>query len=202
MDALNKARTLLQRTEAELRKIVSDAATTGDYVSVLQIASWASVLSEIVGKASPQKVDVMTQLTGQPSAGTNVRASRSVRPTSSRNKSIYPQFFRQGDRLVRVAWSKRDKKEYEHKAPLAVLTALGIIMTKKGANGRVFSTDELLPLIDDDGAEFPSYQVYVGIALLKQFGLLDQHGRRGYSIPRLKEFKGAIEAVWQNLPEK
>ncbi|MGH9904020.1 MAG: hypothetical protein ACRD8U_00385 [Pyrinomonadaceae bacterium] len=75
-------------------------------------------------------------------------------------------------------------------------------MAETGSDGRVFSTDELLPIHDEDGEEVPSYQVYAALALLKQVGLVDQHGRQGYSIPRLPEFKRAVESVWRNLPEK
>jgi hypothetical protein len=74
-------------------------------------------------------------------------------------------------------------------------------MASKGVDGRVFSTDEFLPIKDStDGSDVPSYQAYVGISLLKQTGLIDQHGRQGYSIPRIAEFKDAVEAVWKNLP--
>jgi hypothetical protein len=38
--------------------------------------------------------------------------------------------------------------------------------------------------------------------LLKQVGLIEQHGRQGYSIPRLPELSGAVEALWRNLPER
>ncbi len=38
--------------------------------------------------------------------------------------------------------------------------------------------------------------------LLKQMALIDQHGRQGYSIPRLAQFKEAVEAVWQKLPKQ
>jgi hypothetical protein len=71
----------------------------------------------------------------------------------------------------------------------------------KGLDGRVFSTNDVLPLADDDGSEIPSYQVYVAIALLKQAGLLDQHGRQGYSIPDPSRFLDAAQAVLQSLPE-
>jgi hypothetical protein len=72
----------------------------------------------------------------------------------------------------------------------------------KGVDERVFSTDELTPVADNDGTEVPTYQVYAGLALLKQVGLVDQHGRQGYSVPRLAEFKVAVDALLQNLPEK
>ena len=128
--------------------------------------------------------------------------SQKDRTRSPANHGGYPRFFRQGDRLVRVAWSKREKKEYEHKAPITVLKALTVAMTDTGADGRVFSTDELLPIRDHDGAEVPAYQAYAGLALLKQVGLIEQHGRQGYSIPRLRELNGAVEALLRNLPER
>ena len=74
-------------------------------------------------------------------------------------------------------------------------------MTDVGKDGRVFTTDDFLPISDGDGTEVPAYQAYVGIALLKQTARIDQHGRQGYTIPRLNEFKDAVEAVWRQLPE-
>jgi len=113
---------------------------------------------------------------------------------------MYPRFFRRGDQLIRVAWSRRVKKEYQHRAPYAALKSLAAALHEKGADGRLLSTDQLLPIHDSDGTAIPSYQVYVGLALLKQTGLIDQHGRQGYSIPRIAEFKNGIEAMWRTLP--
>ena len=67
----------------------------------------------------------------------------------------------------------------------------------------MFCTDEFLPIHEvSDGSQVPNYQAYVGISLLKQTGLIDQHGRQGYSIPRITEFKNAVEAIWETIPEK
>jgi hypothetical protein len=110
---------------------------------------------------------------------------------------------RQGDYLVRISWSKREKKEYRHKAPFSILKALATAMTDKGGEGRVFSTDEFLPIHEvSDGGQVPNYQAYVGISLLKKTGLIDQHGRQGYSIPRITEFKSAVEAIWETIPKE
>ena len=207
MRPLDRAMELLRRTEAELRKVVSDAATAGDYASVVQVAAWARSLSELLDRASPQKGKSDDARSDQaPRQRAAVRREPKVvsnnRTRSSANHGDYPRFFRQGDRLIRVAWSRRDKKEYEHKAPMTVLKALTVAIVGKGADGRVFSTDELLPIRDDDGAEVPAYQAYAGLALLKQVGLIEQHGRQGYSIPRLPELSGAVEALLRNLPER
>ena len=62
---------------------------------------------------------------------------RSSRP---KDDSGYPKFFRQGDQLIRVAWSKREKGEYQHKATYSVVQAVALAIAGCGKNGRVFST--------------------------------------------------------------
>lgn len=81
-----------------------------------------------------------------------------------------------------------------------MIQKLAVTILKLGVDGRIFSTDELLPISDAEGVEVPTYQAYVGIALLKQAGLIDQHGRRGYSIPRLAEFQHSFQSVLEKLP--
>ena len=202
MKLLDRAADLLRRTEAELRRVLSDAATAGDYASVVRVAAWARTVSEMVVDLAPRKGKPTHEARTPSSAHREPPPSRSVPTASSARNGGYPRFFRQGDRFVRVAWSKRDKKEYEHKAPIAVLKALMVAMADKGADGRVFATEELLPIRDDDGAEVPTYQAYAGLALLKQVGLIEQHGRQGYSIPRPLELSGAVEALLRNLPQR
>jgi hypothetical protein len=114
----------------------------------------------------------------------------------------YPLFFKQGSRLVRVAWSKSERAEYEHKAPLTVLKALAAIVRERGRDGRVFLGEELFPVLDDEGGEVPEYQVYASLALLKQVGLVEQHGRKGYSVARPVQLAGEVDAVIRNLPER
>jgi hypothetical protein len=201
MTYFTRAGELLGRTESALRGLVAEAISAGDYDAVVQLASWARSVGELVQEVSTDvrpgaTLDRATVGPRDPS-----KALRSARRGKSSTKDEYPRFYRKGDRLVRVAWSKREKKEYEHKAPHSVLRSLTASIIEKGVAGRVFSTDDVLPIYDDDGAPVPSYQAYVGIALLKQTGLLDQHGRQGYSMPQPHDLESAVEAVWRNLPE-
>jgi hypothetical protein len=203
MDTLKQAAGLLQDTEAKLRGLLSTAATSGDYAAVVRVAAWARTLSELVNGTL-----VETQRTAalrETSPHKTGRAKKSIpgaKPDSRQAQKIYPIFIKQGDQLVRLAWSKREKKEYRHKAPHSVLKTLAKVMAEKGAEGRVISTDDFLPIRDAAGVEVPNYQAYVGISLLKETALIDQHGRQGYSIPRIAELGEAIEAIWRKLPEK
>jgi hypothetical protein len=206
MDPLEQATELLRETEARLRELVSTAATSGDYNSVVQIAAWARTLAELMKAAGPtdEKQTTAVLRTMPPAAVGQATVENVIKQVSSRAwRKAYPKFFRQQDELIRVAWSKREKREYRHKAPRWVLKALVEAMAQKGVNGRVFSSDQLLPIqVGTDHGEIPTYQAYVGISLLKQTGLIDQHGRSGYSIARrLTDFIGAVEAVWNKLPE-
>jgi hypothetical protein len=204
MDTEQQAVAVLRQAEAGLRELVSVAASAGDYDSVVKIAAWAKVVGDMA-KAPPA-------ITSPASTCADARAvprdqklnpKRAKVSKYSRGPSAqYPRFIRQKDQLVRIAWSKREKKEYHHKAPHAILQALVKAMSEFGKDGRIFSTDDLLPIHDTDGNAVPSYQAYVGIALLKHTSLLDQHGRQGYSIPRLAEFADTVEAVWQKLPHR
>lgn len=200
MTSVDRARGLLQQTEKELRKILAEAASEGDYGNLVQVATWARALSQIVSTASTQKSSGDRSPKSEPAIH-SVQAPATAIKLSPTNKS-YPRFLRNGDRIVRVAWSKRDRAEYEHKAPYEVLLSLVASISDKGANGRVFATDEVLPICDEHGVEVPSYQVYTALGLLKHVGLVEQHGRRGYSIPRLNDFADAVKAVWRDLPEK
>lgn len=200
MERVERASGLIRDAEAALRSIVAEAAAAGDYDSVMRIAGWARALEQIVSFApAVSGMDLRSKATA---TRANHSSARDVQRTTPRSGEQYPRFFRDGDRLVRVAWSKSENQEYEHKAHLAVFRALTTALAEKGEDGRVFSTDELLPVRDSDGSAFPSYQVYVWIGLLRQAGLIEQHGRRGYSMLHPSDFGAAAEAVWHNLPEK
>jgi hypothetical protein len=202
MAILEEAAGLLRETERKLRALVSAAATSGDYTSVVHIASWAQTVAALVNgrsaKASAATGSNLPRKNGKSTKETAIQTRGFRRPGAE-----YPQFFRHNDHLIRLAWSRGQRKEYIHKAPYVVLKELTKAMAEQGADGRVFSTDDFLPLQDKTGGDaVPNYQAYVGIALLKQRGLIDQHGRQGYSIPRLADFKDGVEAVWKKLPER
>ncbi len=202
MAILEDAAGLLRETEKKLREMVSTAATSGDYASVLQIASWAQAVTTLVNgrgaKTAAALGSSLPRRNGKSAKEPSIQTRATRRPGTE-----YPQFFRHDNQLIRLAWSRGQRKEYVHKAPYVVLKALAKAMAEQGTDGRVFSTDNFLPLHEKTGGDaVPIYQAYVGISLLKQSGLIDQHGRQGYSIPRLADFKDAVEAVWKKLPER
>lgn len=188
MDSVDRAAEILSQAEKALREVASKAVESGEYTNVLRITSWAKGVQELLGGRAPPN----TPLTGAK------KSNKKAGPAKA--KVEYPRFFRRGDVLVRIAWSKQKRKEYQHKAPHGVVLAVADAVAKAGKDGCIFTTEKFLPVNDPDGNEVPSYQAYLAVSLLKQVGLIEQHGRQGYSVPRLAEFKDALNGVWEKLP--
>lgn len=191
---------VLRDCEGRLRELVSEAAAAGEYEAVIQLTEWARTVSALASGTT----QTVRKNTG---VAETAKRKKSKRKPSSAGKSrrtaaaSYPRFARLKNDLVKIGWSKKEKKEYSHKAPYSAIRALVAAMANVGRDGRVFSTDELLPLDDAEGNTFPGYQVYACIALLKRKGLIDQHGRQGYSILQPDSLDHEVEAIWRELPE-
>ena len=191
MGIIEQAVEALRQAETTLQRLVSEAAAAGEYETVVEITEWAKVVRGLGGSSSARNGAGRGSIRGSVSS---VRRAKTAR-------GDYPRFYRQGDLVVRVGRSKGESSEYHHKAPYGVLLALVDAMVQVGADGRIFSTDDFLP-IELDGATVPAYQAYLGIALFKHLGLIDQHGRQGYSIPRLMKFRDAVIGAWKQLPRE
>src|SRR5260370_18767313 len=100
MELLDRATGLLRRTEAELRKILSDAATAGDYASVVQVTTWARSLSEMVDGLSPRTGKSAQEPRVPSSARRELRPSRNTRTVSSATNGGSPTVFRPSDGFV------------------------------------------------------------------------------------------------------
>jgi hypothetical protein len=183
---LEKGEALLQRCEADLRGLVAVAAAAGDYDAVLKLTSWAKALVGL-RTATPTAFKAATEPGGK---GRRKAA----------NGRTYPMFGRRADQLIKVGWSKTDKREYEHKAPKRVVMLLAELVARAGQDGRVFQVSALIPCTDPaDGSAVPDYQIYLIIAWWRSAALVEQHGRQGYSLPNAKGFAAAVEHAWNGL---
>lgn len=192
---LTKARQALAKCEADLRELLSQAAATGDYDAVVQISVWAKEVANLLGDG-PKGARL-------PAAPAQATAAPPAKPKGKGKAKDYPQFQRRGANLVKIGWSKRERAEYEHKAPWAAAKPIAKALGKLGAQGRVFQVPELLPLTDpDQQIEVPDYQVYLMFAWLRTIKLIDQHGRQGYSIPKPASLDTDMDTAWKALPTK
>lgn len=190
---LTDARALLIRCEADLRNLLSKAAAAGDYDSIVQISALAKEVGALV-RNQPERNG------SSPAAAPEPKKKKSKAKEKGKD---YPRFQRRGGYLVKIGWSKRDRSEYEHKAPWSVAQPILEALGGLGADGRVFQISELLPLTNaEQEVEIPDYQVYLMFAWLKAVNLIDKHGRQGYSMPNPSTLAVDMNAAWQQLPTK
>jgi hypothetical protein len=199
MDIIQRTEHLLTETERTLVRLSGEAGAARDYdqaASLIEIARKIKQMAEQFTSSGSK-----TEMRANPAGGTKdvhpVAESKTL--IRSRNKlGEYPRFVREGDNLVKIGWSKSQRAEYEHKSPKRLLTALCEALT--GAKGKRITMNKVLPLKDPTtGSAFSDYQSYVCLAWLKWAGLVIQHGRQGYSLPRGTELERSVETLWANL---
>jgi hypothetical protein len=123
-----------------------------------------------------------------------------VRLRGSSRGDQYPRFLREGDRLVKIAWSKRKHGPYEHKAPRAVIQALVNAVQRQIGEGKLFQAGTLLPLKDALHEEYPSYQSYLALSWLRDVGVISKKGRDGYVLKPNTAKTEQLERLWLELP--
>ena len=121
-----------------------------------------------------------------------------------RKTSPYPKFFREGDSLLKLGWSRKSKAEYEHRAPRkAVLAVAERIAEVASTKGR-FTVEDIGDVrIDQREEPISGCQVYLCVAWFRRAGLVVQHGRRGYSLPVAPaKFPAKVKSAWRELRER
>jgi hypothetical protein len=214
MGTLIQAAGILRNAERGLRELIAAAAARGEYDDLPRLAEWAKQLSALLnrqqtlagsrestapGISANSDEDMMVQGKQGLAATRGGRINPGAKGTAGRKtkKSEYPKFFREGDVLVKVGWSKGERKTYEHKAPRRVLDTLVQTLVRVGKGGQRFVMDGLLPLKDrTDNSDIPDYQAYLTLAWLRDAGLLVQHGRQGYSLPPDSNLAQEVEHLW------
>jgi hypothetical protein len=207
MDMLQRTLKILNDSEAALAALAGEAAKEARYDVAASLIDLAKDVANLASKGR-------TQL--DPAAKTSIQLTTGLRVTTPTitpmanspikgrpKKSQYPKFLREGNNLVKLGWSPSEKAEYEHKSPRKTLPLLIVAISKIGSNGKRFSMDKVLPLVDPtDGNRVPDYQVYLCLAWLRNLGFLTQHGRQGYSLTTRAPIEPLIETHWEALPAR
>jgi hypothetical protein len=200
MDTIQRTKNILAEAEKALAILASEAAKGTEYEA-------ASCLIDSAREVNNLAIRTLQRL-GYSSEPVLERNGSTTAPgpapaKSKRTKKTYPKFLRQGDELVKIGWSPTDNAEYEHRSPRKVLPLLAAALVKAGANGRRFTMDRVMPLVDpSDGKRVPDYQVYLGLAWFRELGFVVQHGRQGYSLASKAPIEHLLEAHWTSLESR
>lgn len=134
------------------------------------------------------------------SASEELAALEKLRPRAGSRKDQYPRFLRERDRLVKVAWSKKERAPYEHRAPRDVVDALVEAIQKHKGENKLFQASDILPLKNRMHEEYPSYQSYLALNWLRDVGVIRKKGREGYVLRPSAATKERLAHLWAALP--
>src|SRR5580658_8629688 len=137
----NEAIHLLEDCERGLRKLVAEAAGEGDYPGVQKINDLAKAIAALAaeGRSTPEPIAILPANVDSKNGTIGHATSTTVTKVGARKArpsvDAYPKFFRRGDELVKVGWSKKDRKEYNHRAPRGAIDAVVAAVRQIGAKG-------------------------------------------------------------------
>ncbi len=175
-DSNNTIRDILKEAENNLREMISKAAKDGDYRTVDMARGAAVEIKDLAARIENPSLKTSNKLHKE----TNRRTKKAVR--SSKKK--YPKFKVQNDSLIKIGWSKKQKREYTHKAPKDVFEKTVNTMNALSNSGTgPFMAEQIIEKVNSHQQEIiPSYQIYIVIGFLKKSGCIKQFGREGYNI--------------------
>ncbi|MBX3448932.1 MAG: hypothetical protein KF777_05190 [Planctomycetaceae bacterium] len=214
MAMLDRAADAVRHCETQLRTLIAQASAAGDYDAVDRLTQWARTLSALLSQEnsaispgvgdSPVSASAGSRAPGPLPAhvvGGSIAgafpASRTRHTAKRGAKQDYPRFSRQRNDLVKTGWSKKDRQEYQHRAPWAVVEALARRLNDE--RGKVFTSDDVFPLTSPDGTDIPSYQAYLCLAWLRFEGLVVQEGRQGYFISTNTDVLVGARERWESI---
>lgn len=195
-DQTGKIIEILNKTESDIQEVIIEAAQGGDYRSV-----------DMARAAAVNIKNLRTQISN-PASKAEIRPAKSgtriekKASTKKRKKSDYPKFKVKNETLIRIGWSRKQRREYTHKAPRFVFEQTVKAMTALSQSGAgPFLAENILEQANSNESEaIPSYQIYVVIGLLKQTNCIKQVGRDGYIIPQ--DLVKKAEEKWVELSNR
>ena len=192
---------MLSGVEERLAARLRAAAEERSYQDIPVIAAVSQRVHDLIAELENGKIETRGNGTAELLSTTRTKLGPATISTTSggrsTNRLAYPRFGRDGDRLVKVGWSKKAKSEYEHKASHA--TVLAVAETLRNLEGKEFSMEDVLPLSDMSGEGIPSYQAYLVLAWFCSLGAVRKEGRGGYVPMKAALDPQSIAAHWDKL---
>lgn len=185
----------LKTAEATLREVITQALAANAYRELSRVASAADRIAALTAELDS---GALPPANHQVSAPTQTAARSATNAGSRRN--AYPRFLRDGDRLLKVAWSKKERQPYEHRAPQAVIQVLLDTVRKRKGEGKLFQATDVMPLTNANGEEYPSYQSYLALSWLRHVGIVTKTGRDGYVVKKGAATQNVVDRLWMSLP--
>jgi len=209
---LRQAESALRSCESRMQDLVAEAAASGHYDEIERLTGFARSLDEMGRRARSARLaerSAEQAFEGRAGAPTDPswpslppeRPTPTSRARRAATRAAYPRFARDGDDLVKVGWSKSRDDEYAQRAGRSQVEAVASWLANRGSTSAPIGIDDILAVRETDGSEIPSYQVYVALAWLRQLGLVERIGRKGYAVTDAHTLGDQLAKHWGALPE-
>lgn len=213
MELIRHAAQLLADTENSLRDLISEGLDQQSYGEVAQIAALAERLSALRNAVSSQGAVQQSNTNGSglsgpiqteyPGHSQHSLVPAEPPPIKARSRHTnYPVFEKHGDRLVKVGWSARERRAYEHRAPKVIVAKVCDALGRRSARGRRFRMEEILPDLAADTEAIPAYQAYLTLAWLRNEGVVERDGKDGYRVKNGALSADRIEKLWDSVASR
>lgn len=196
---------ILREAEERLRALIEKGLREQRYDEIAELARLTDGVARLHGtsRSLHATADATSPATAPPAhvGRRGSTASKRVAAAHPKKAGNYPRFERDGDRLVKIGWSKKNREVYEHRAPRTAVIAFVRHLTSRVKPGRVFALDSLLPIPDIvSGDEVPAYQVYLTLAWLREAKAVVKKGRDGYALRMESLANDGLDQLWDALP--
>lgn len=195
---------ILTTTLRSLEELAGQKLASGDFAELARIATAANIVrSLLVNGVSADATDDSFRLSIAEAAAIRPRAVRSTRkvPHKKRRRRGYPRFYKDDERLVKVGWSPKKQKSYEHRASKSAVFAVLDGIRSRLEKRRTFKVEDVGALpCDPDASDLPQYVVYLVVAWLEHQRLLAKHGRNGYSLHGRVLSQRSNDQLWESIP--
>lgn len=195
-----------------MQRLIRGAVAEGRYGEVARLAEIAELVRGAVSRVAPGKrvetaplplpvaIDPLEPqgIRGGESQPTNCQSER---PLATNGASVFPKFEADGERLVKIGWSKKDKTIYEHRALRVQVLATCMQLANVSAD-TIFRMDDILPISLPDGTDVPLYQAYLVLAWLRHIGLVEKKGKDGYRWTVDSFNEEAFKSAWESTPRR
>lgn len=199
MCTVEKAKAVLSDAQSSLRQLMEEGIRHHRYSDVAEIAGLAEGLSRILVGGGSRPSDFISSPASSAAPIVRTEPERK-RPAKGKAKPEYPRFERDGDKLVKVGWSKKNKDQYEHRASRETVIGVARHIASRVKAGQVFEVENLLPVPDSANGEVPAYQVYLTLAWLRSEGAVEKKGRDGHVLRDASIAVGGLDRLWEEVP--